>query len=125
MINITAVTIQKFKGREELDISTEKELFPNNTVIISNDRAMMKLINKADPTLKDIEIVEELPDGSGYETGTMEVIPMESVELLLQHLPEAVMESKDSMSKNKLEKLQAILEKYKASNDPNKYLTFG
>ena len=125
VINITAVTIKRFEGREELDISTEKELFPNNTVIISNNREMMKLIKKADPNLTDVEIVEPIPDGAGYETGTMEVVPPESVDLLLQHLPEAIAQLENAMSKNKLEKLQDILTKYQASEDPDKYLTFG
>ena len=125
VINITAVTMRKFKGREELDVSTEKDLFPDNTVIISNDREMLKLIKKADPKLTDVEIVEPIPDESGYETGTMEVVPPESVDLLLKHLPEAIAQSENAMSKSKLEKLQGILTKYQASEDPDKYLTFG
>lgn len=61
VINITAVTMQKFKGREELDVSTKKDLFPDNTVIISNDREMLKLIKKADPKLTDVEINGKIP----------------------------------------------------------------
>lgn len=125
MINITAVSMKKFDGRNELDITTEKKLFDSASTVVSNDEEMYQLIKKADPQLNKVPMAEMVPGTDSYETGVIEIVPDKAVDLLLHHLPEAINQSKNSGSKNNLIALQSILERYKKSNNPDKYLIWG